>query len=137
MRAYIFVGYVIDGGKWLHDLGGLDVSYNSYKSFERLNDGYKTECRLGMIFVTWCIVKLYCHVNLCISCHILILSNYIIHLGIKVISCSCLVGDETNIQDFSDHIQINCLFFTRAKYCSLKPTWSSKTSLLISADQMY
>ena len=58
------VSYVIDGNTWLHDLGGLDVSYHSEKPFERIEYGYTTECRLGMIFVTWCIVKLYGHVNL-------------------------------------------------------------------------
>ena len=64
MRAYILVSYVIDGNTWLHDLGGLDVSYHSETPFERLADGYTTECRLGMIFVTWCIVKLYFNVTL-------------------------------------------------------------------------
>ena len=72
--------------------------------FERIDDGYITECKLGMIFVTWCIVKLYFYVNLCITCHIIILSNYIIHMGIKVIFWIWVVGDVTKIPDFSDHI---------------------------------
>ena len=29
MRAYILVSRVIDGETWLHDLGGLDVTYHS------------------------------------------------------------------------------------------------------------
>ena len=58
MRAYILVSHVIDGETWLHDLGGGYVSYISYIPFEQLDDGYTTECRLGMKFVTWCIVKL-------------------------------------------------------------------------------
>ena len=63
MREYILVSHVIYGETWLHDLGRLDVSYHSDSPFERLDCGYKTECRRGMIFVTWCIVKLYCHVT--------------------------------------------------------------------------
>ena len=95
---------VINGDTWLHDLVGIDVSYHSDTPFERLDDGYTTECRLGMRFVTWCIFKLYCHVTLCITCNILIVSNDIIHLGIKVISWVWVVGDITKIPDFSDHI---------------------------------
>ena len=52
MRSYIFVTCVIDGEKWLHALGGLGVSYHSETPFERLDDGYTTECRLGMRFFT-------------------------------------------------------------------------------------
>ena len=104
MRAYILVSHVIYGETWLHDLGGLDVSYNSDTTFEKLDDGYKTECRLGMRFFTCCIVKLYYNVNLCITCHILIVSNYISHLGIKFLSSSWVVGDVTKIPEFSDHI---------------------------------
>ena len=48
MGAYILVSHVIDGETWLHDLGVLDVSYNSDTPFERLDDGYKTNCILGM-----------------------------------------------------------------------------------------
>ena len=88
----------------MHYLGGLDISYHSDTPFEKLDDGYKTECRLGMRFFTWCIVKLYCHVTLCITCHILIVSNDIIHMGIKVISRIWLVVDVTKIPEFSDHI---------------------------------
>ena len=80
-RAYILVINVIDGETWLHDLGGLAFSYHSDTPFERLDAGYTTECRLGMIFFTWCIVKLYCHFTLRITFHILIVSNDIIHLG--------------------------------------------------------
>ena len=88
----------------VHYLGGVDVSYYSGTPFEQLDDGYTTECRLGMIFVTWCIVKLYFHVTLCIACHIITLSNDIIHMGIKVISCIWVVGYVNKIPDFSDHI---------------------------------
>ena len=95
---------VIDGEAWLHDLWGLDVTYHSGKTFERLDEGYATECRLGMRFFTWWIVKLYCHVTLCITCHILIVFNDISHLGIKVISWIWAVGDVTKISDFSDNI---------------------------------
>ena len=102
-----------------------------------VGDVYTTECRLGMRFVTWRIFKLYCHVNLCITFHILIVSNYISHLGIKVISWSWVFGDVTNTPDFSDHIQVNCLFFTREKLCSLKATRSSKSAFLITGYQMY
>ena len=59
MRAYILAIHVIDGGTWLHDLVGLGVSYHSDTPFERLDDKYTTECRLGMIFVNCYIVKLY------------------------------------------------------------------------------
>ena len=98
------VSRVIDGEIWLHDLGGIGVSYHSDTPFEQLDDGYTTECILGMIFVTWCIVKLYFHVTLCITCNILIVYNYISHLGIKVISQRGVVGDVTKILEFSDHI---------------------------------
>ena len=95
---------VIDGETWFHDLGVLDVSYNLDTPFEQLDDGYTTECRIGIIFVTWCIVKLYCHVTLYITCHILIVSNNIIHLVIKVISWIWVVGDVNKIPYFSDNI---------------------------------
>ena len=110
IRAYILVSHVIFGNTWLHDLGGIYVSCLSYIPCERLDDGYTTECRLGMIFVTWCIVKLYFYVTLYSTFHILIVANYISHMGIKMIFCSWVVGDVTNTPDFSDHIQVNCLF---------------------------
>ena len=65
---------------------GESVFYNEDKPFEQLHDGYTTECRLAIRLVTWCIVKFYCHVTLCISCHLLIVSNDIRYLGIQVIS---------------------------------------------------
>ena len=52
MRAYILLSPIIDGETWLYDLGGFDVSYFSDTPFERLDDGYTTECRLGVRFVT-------------------------------------------------------------------------------------
>ena len=46
------VGHLIDGGKLLHDLGGGGyVSYISYIPFERLYDGYTTQCRIGIRFL--------------------------------------------------------------------------------------
>ena len=63
-RAYILVSHIIDGETWLNNLGGIFVSYISYITFERLDNGYTTECRIGMIFFTWCIVKLDCYITL-------------------------------------------------------------------------
>ena len=137
MRVYILASHVIDGETQLHALGGIYVSYLSYIPFEQIDDGYTTECRLGMIFVIWCIFKLDCYVTLCSACNILIVSNYISHLGIKMISWIWLVGDVTKIPDFYDHIQVNCLFFTREKYFALKTNQYSKSSFLITGDQMY
>ena len=57
MRAYILVSYVIYGETWFHYLWGVAVYYLSEIPFERLDDGYKTECIIGMIFLTWCITK--------------------------------------------------------------------------------
>ena len=137
MKAKFFVSRVIDKEKWLHYLGGGYVSYISYIPFERLDDGYKTECRLGVIFVTWCIVKLYFYVNLCSACHKLIVANDIRHLGIKVISWIWVVGDVTETPDCYDNIQVNCLCLTRERYCSLKATRSSKIAFLITGYQIY
>ena len=137
MRAYILVSHVIYGKTWLNDLGGIYVYYLSYIPFERLDDGYANECILGMRFVTWCIVELDWYVTLCIACNIIIVANDITHLGIKTISRIWIVGDVNNTPDFSDHIQLNCLFFTREKSCSLKATRSIKNALLITGDQMY
>ena len=39
MKEYIFVSFVIDREAWLHDLGGLDVSYILDRPFGRLDDG--------------------------------------------------------------------------------------------------
>ena len=136
MRTYFLVSHVIDGETQLHDLGGISVSYLSYIPFELLDDGYTNECRIGMIFVTWCIFKLYCYVTLFSACHILIVANYISHLGIKMISWRWLIGDVTKTPEFSDHIQVNCLFFTRENIC-LKKNRSSKSAFLITGDQMY
>ena len=96
--------HFIDGETWLHHIGEVGVSYHSDTLFEQLNYGYTTECRLGMKIVTWCIVKLYFHDTLCIACHILILSDDISHLGIKVIFWIWVFGDITKIPDFFDNI---------------------------------
>ena len=103
MRANILVSCVIDGKTWLHNLGGIGVSYHSDTPFERLDEGYTTKCKLGIRFFTWCIVKSYYHGTLCITFHILIVSNDIIHQGIKVISWIWVVVDITMIPDYSDH----------------------------------
>ena len=137
MRAYILVSNIVCGETWLHDLGVIYVSYISYIPFEQLDYGYTTKFILGMRFVTWCIVKLDCYVTLCSACDILIVANDIIHLGIKMISWSWVVGDVTKTPDFSDQIQVNCLFFTRDKYRSLKANRSSKSAFLITRYQMY
>ena len=104
IRVYILVSRVIYGETCLHDLGEIGVSYHSDTSFEQLGGGYKTGCILGMRFFTWCIVKLHCNVTLWTTCHIFIVSNDIIHLGIKVTSWIWVVGDVTKIPDFSDNI---------------------------------
>ena len=115
MRAYILASYVNNGETLLHDLVGIAVSYLSDTSFGLLDNGYTTECRLGMIFFTWCIVKLYFYVTFCSSWRILIVANYISHLGIKMISWSWGVGGVTKTSDFSGHIKVNCLFLIRGK----------------------
>ena len=98
------MSYVIYRGTWLHDLGGLAFSYILDIPFERLDGGYTTEFRIGMVFFTWCIIKLDCYVTLCISSHILIVANNISHMGIKMISWILIVGVVTNISDSYDHI---------------------------------
>ena len=95
MRAYILVIYVINGETWLHDLGQITVSYLSDIPFERLDDGYTTECRLVMRFFTWCIFKIDCYVTLCNYCSILVVSNDISHMGIKIIFIVWGVGGVT------------------------------------------
>ena len=50
---YILGRNLINGETWFHNLGGLDVSYHSDTPFERIDYGYTTKCRLGMIFITW------------------------------------------------------------------------------------
>ena len=57
MRSYILVSRVINGGTLLHYLWGVGVSYHSDTPFEELDYGYTTECILGMIFFTWCMLK--------------------------------------------------------------------------------
>ena len=84
MREYNLLSCVIDGDTRLHDLGGFCDSYLSEIPFEKLYYGYTTECRLGMIFVTWCIVKLDFYITLCRAFHMPIVDNDIIHIGIKL-----------------------------------------------------
>ena len=63
MRASILVWYVIGGETWLHELGMGYVYYISYVHFELIYAGDSTDCILGIIFVTWCIIKLDCYVR--------------------------------------------------------------------------
>ena len=86
MRSSILARYIIGRETRLHDLGGIAVSYLSDTHFEILAYGDTTDCRLGTVFVTWCIVKLYCYFNFSSACLILIVANYISHLGRKNIS---------------------------------------------------
>ena len=58
------MSYVIYRETWLHDLGGIAVSYLSEIIVKQLGGGYTTECILRMRFVTCSIVKLYFHVTL-------------------------------------------------------------------------
>ena len=95
ITAYILVSYVIDDETWLHDSVRLVISYFLYIPSELLDDGYKTECRLDMIFFTWCFVKLYCYVALFSTCNMLSVYNYISHMGIKMISWSWVVCEVT------------------------------------------
>ena len=88
----------------MHDLGEIYVSYLLDIFFERIDDGYTTECRLSMGYITWCIDKLDCYVTLCSAFHIIFVANDISHLVIKMISCSWGVGDVTKKTDFYDHI---------------------------------
>ena len=88
ISSYIYFSYLTNGVTFLHNLWGLDVSYLPDIPFELLDNGYTTDCKLGVIFVTWCIVKLDCYVNLFSACNILIVANYISHMGIKMISWS-------------------------------------------------
>ena len=80
------VSYVINEETQLHGLGGITLSYLSDIPFEQLDDGYTTECRPGMIFVTWYIVKLNCYVNFCHDYNIFIVANNISHIGVNRIS---------------------------------------------------
>ena len=63
MRSSILVRYIIGGYTWLRYFWGLAASYLSYIHFEQLAGGDTTDSILGMIFVTWCIVKLDCYVT--------------------------------------------------------------------------
>ena len=66
---------------------------------------------------------------------LIIVANDISHLRKNMISMRWGVYDVTKTTDFSDHIQVNYLFFTREKYFSLEETRSSKSAFLITGDQ--
>ena len=83
--ASTLVRYVIGGETWLRDFGGLAISYLSDIQFEQIYYGDTTECILGMIFFTWCIVKLYFYFTSYRACFIIIVYNDIIHMGRKMI----------------------------------------------------
>ena len=51
MREYILVSRVINRETWLYSLGRIYIYYHLATPFEWLDDGYTTECRLGMIFL--------------------------------------------------------------------------------------
>ena len=104
MRAYTLVSYAIDGETWLHDLGGIDDYYLSDMHFERLDGGYTTDCRLGIQFFTWYIVKLDFNVTLCSTCNILIVANGISYPEMNMISWSWGVGDVTKTSEFSYNV---------------------------------
>ena len=101
IRTSILVRYIIVREIWLHGLGGLVDSYLSDIIFDQLSAGDTTDCRLGMVYVTCCIVRLYRYVTFCHACIILFIVNYITHMGIKIISWSWGVCDVTMISDFS------------------------------------
>ena len=124
-RASILVSYAIGRETWLHDLfwgGGGYVYYLSYIHFELIYAGDRTDCIIGMLFVTWCIIKLYCYVTLCRDCLIIIVANDISNPGRKIISWIWGFCDVTMKSDFSDLILKNCLFLTR----KIKPPLKSK-----------
>ena len=98
------MSYVIDGEKLLHDLGGVAVYYISDIHFELLDAGDTTKFIRGMIFFTWCIVKLNCYFTFFGACIILFVVNDIIHMGIKMISWIWVVCDVNTTSEFSDHI---------------------------------
>ena len=98
------VRYVIIRETWLHYFGGIYDYYISDINFERLSAGDTTDSILETIFFTWCIFKLDCYVAFCHSCLIFIVANYIIHMGIQVVSWSCFCYI-TITSYFSDHIE--------------------------------
>ena len=100
MRLYILVSSVIDQDIWLHDLWGISASYISYTTCEQLDDGYTTYCRLGMRFLTWCIVKLDYYVILCNTFLKIFVANDISHLEIKILFQIWLVGDVNITPEF-------------------------------------
>ena len=83
MRESILVKYLICGETWLHDFGGIYDSYISDIYFELITAVDTTECRLDMIFGTWCIFSLNYYVAFCSNYIILVVAKYINHLGIK------------------------------------------------------
>ena len=98
------VSYVSGEETRLHGFWGIDVSHISYIYFELLVAEDTTECRLGVIFVTWFIFKLSCYVNFLRYCFVLIVAHDIRHMGRKMISWIWVVCDVTMTSDFYDHI---------------------------------
>ena len=86
----------------MHDFGECAIYHFSDINIEQLANGDKTECRLGLIFTNWYIVKLYWYVTLRSACIIIIVANCINHMGIKTISCSWGVDDVTMTSDYSN-----------------------------------
>ena len=46
-----------EGENEVDEVAGKVIKGRKFIPFERLDDGYTTECRHGMMFVTWCIFK--------------------------------------------------------------------------------
>ena len=74
--------YVINGETWLNYFGGQDVYYLSDIHFGLLASGYTTGYILGLRFVNWCIVKLYCNVTFCRAFLIIIVGRILIKINI-------------------------------------------------------
>ena len=80
------MSYLIGEDAWLHDFWGIYVSCISGIHFGQVTAGDTTRCRLGVVFASWCIVKLDFYVVFCSTILVLVVSNYIMNMGIKMIS---------------------------------------------------
>ena len=90
-----------------------------------------TESRIGIRFVTCCIINLDWYVTFCYSCIIVIVSNDIIRMGSKMISCIWVVGEFSTTSAFSDPQKSKKnILDPRRKVCSLKTTQSKKVCSL-------
>ena len=94
---------------YLWDIASL---YMSYIPFQWLASGDTTECRLGMIFITCCIVKLDCYVDFCNNFLVLIVANDISHLVINGLLELGGLWCNYYVRLFWSHIK-NLIIFTR------------------------